>query len=62
MLNATADHFSSAWTCIGDFNALVDQIEKRGGRSFMESSHGSLGSFMRAQGLIDLGFQGALFT
>lgn len=61
MLKATADHFTRAWICIGDFNALADSMDKWGGRTFVESSQGSLGTFMREQGFVDLGFQGAPF-
>uniref|UniRef100_A0A2N9G9R7 Reverse transcriptase domain-containing protein n=1 Tax=Fagus sylvatica TaxID=28930 RepID=A0A2N9G9R7_FAGSY len=61
-LNKIAAAFLSPWLCCGDFNCIVSQAEKKGGRSFVESSKGELRNFLDNCNLIDLGFKGNSFT
>lgn len=51
-----------AWACIGDFNDLLSQDEKFGGREFTNCSHFFLKNFMDDLGGIDLGYHGNTFT
>ncbi|KAG8374862.1 hypothetical protein BUALT_Bualt10G0039700 [Buddleja alternifolia] len=50
------------WIVISDFNSIFSPSEKRGGRPFSSSSHGSLQSVVDDIGLFDLGFTGYQFT
>jgi exonuclease III len=61
-LKKIAAAFSGPWLCCGDFNCIVSQAEKKGGRSFVESSRGELRNFLDNCSLIDLGFKGNSFT
>ncbi len=61
-LNKIAAAFLSPWLCCGDFNCIVSQAEKKGGRSFVESSKEELRNFLGNCNLIDLGFKGNSFT
>ncbi|KAK4385625.1 hypothetical protein Sango_2686500 [Sesamum angolense] len=47
---------------MGDFNAILSQQEKRGGRPFASASRNNLGDEIDACNLIDLGFVGPRFT
>lgn len=47
---------------MGDFNSVVSQTEKKGGRPVGSSSSGGLRQFITNNGLIDLGFNGNSFT
>jgi hypothetical protein len=38
-LTADGNNFVAPWLCIGDFNKILDQSEKLGGRPFACSSH-----------------------
>ncbi|KAG8382693.1 hypothetical protein BUALT_Bualt05G0104000 [Buddleja alternifolia] len=51
--------FDGSWLVLGDFNAILTQLEKKGGRQFVSSSSGEFKGFMHEGGLIDLGFEGA---
>ncbi len=55
-LNKTGQSFCGPWLCIGDFNVLLSQSDKRGGRPFASSSTNIFGSLISDHGLIDLGF------
>jgi hypothetical protein len=55
-------NFDGAWLCIGDFNHILDQSEKLGGRTFASTSSCPFKSFIDRFGLIDLGFSGNPFT
>lgn len=61
-LQALAHAFAGPWMCIGDFNCILNSSEKRGGHSFVSSSHNLFHNLMDACGLIDLGFKGQKFT
>ncbi|KAL0290340.1 UNVERIFIED_CONTAM: hypothetical protein Sangu_2578200 [Sesamum angustifolium] len=47
---------------MGDFNAILSQDEKRGGRPFASASRNSLGDQLDCCNLIDLGFSGPKYT
>jgi hypothetical protein len=50
------------WLCIRDFNVILSQSEKYGGRPFACSSMDPFRSFYDSFGMIDLGFVGNPFT
>lgn len=50
------------WVCIGDFNDVVRQSEKRGGRLVDGASSWGLKHFMDCMGFVDLGYSGRNFT
>ncbi|XP_059432574.1 uncharacterized protein LOC132165893 [Corylus avellana] len=50
------------WLCIGDFNMILSQSEKYGGRPYACSSNDPFHSFLDSFGMIDLGFSGNPFT
>ncbi|GLT45839.1 hypothetical protein SLA2020_196420 [Shorea laevis] len=50
------------WLCIGDFNHILDQSEKIGGRPYASSSTCPFRSFINHFGMVDLGFTGNPFT
>jgi hypothetical protein len=54
--------FEASWLCIGDFNSVLDQTEKIGGRPVYSSSHYPFRSFIDHFGIIDVGFVGNPFT
>ncbi|KAL3622592.1 hypothetical protein CASFOL_034003 [Castilleja foliolosa] len=56
------ENTDKAWAVIGDFNAILDQKEKKGGLPFSSSSRYSLSNELNDLGLIDLGFSGFPFT
>lgn len=53
--------FLGLWCLIGDFNALLHQDDKDGGRPISSSSTG-FQKFINDFGLIDMGFLGHLYT
>ena len=61
-LMTLAESFSSPWMCCGDFNCIMSQEEKKGGRPFVDSSRGELREFLYKGGLIGLGYKGNSFT
>jgi hypothetical protein len=54
--------FEASWLCISDFNSVVDQIEKSGGKPVDRSSHCPFRNFIDHFGMIDVGFVGNPFT
>lgn len=48
--------------CLGDFNYVLCQSEKRGGRTVRVSSSRGLVNFLESHGYVDLGFSGRQFT
>ena len=54
--------FEASWLCIGDFNSVLDQFEKLGGKPVSSSSHCPFRSFIDLFGMIDLGFVGNPYT
>ncbi|KAK9275219.1 hypothetical protein L1049_022481 [Liquidambar formosana] len=61
-LECLANSFFGPWVCVGDFNCITSQIDKRGGRPFACLSSGGLGYLIDCYGLIDLGFSSHSFT
>ncbi|XP_059430102.1 uncharacterized protein LOC132163748 [Corylus avellana] len=61
-LTAAGEAFVSPWLCIGDFNFVLDQSEKLGGRPVASSSHCPFRNFIDQHGMVDLGFVGNPFT
>ncbi|XP_075636492.1 uncharacterized protein LOC142608684 [Castanea sativa] len=61
-LENSINSFGGAWIGIGDFNYILSQNEKLGGRPFALSSDGGFNGFINNNGLIDLGFQGNKYT
>ncbi|KAI9099052.1 hypothetical protein K1719_024819 [Acacia pycnantha] len=61
-LDQIATNLSSPWLLAGDFNAITNQDERRGGAS--RRAHGCplFNSFINSNGLIDMGFNGPRFT
>ena len=56
------DSFEAFWLCIGDFNSILVQSEKQGGRLVASSSNCPFRRFIDHFGMIDLGFAGNPFT
>ena len=50
------------WLCFGDFNTVVEDNEKLGGRSGSSSASNYLRSLISDLDAVDLGFSGAKFT
>jgi hypothetical protein len=59
---AIGDGFEASWLCIGDFNSVVNQSEKTGGRPVSSSSKCPFRRFIDHFGMIDVGFAGNPFT
>ncbi|XP_035545422.1 uncharacterized protein LOC118348263 [Juglans regia] len=63
MLSQTTDSFSGPSLAIGDFNSILSQSEKFGGKSFAQSSTlKGLPLFMNRFGFVDIGFNGPKYT
>ncbi|KAL0406133.1 UNVERIFIED_CONTAM: hypothetical protein Slati_3927200 [Sesamum latifolium] len=54
--------FYGLWLVLGDFNAIMSQSEKRGGKPFASSSRFALGNELDFCNLIDLSFIGSVYT
>jgi hypothetical protein len=50
------------WLCIGDFNMILSQSDKYGGRPYACSSTDAFHGFLDLFGMIDLGFSGNPYT
>jgi hypothetical protein len=50
------DRFSGPWTCIGDFNMILDQSDKSIGLPYTTPSRDLFRTFMNSCGMIDLSF------
>ena len=61
-MNKIASSFAGSWLCCGDFNYILSQAKKKGGRCFVESSRGELRNFLNSCSLIDLGYKRNSFT
>jgi hypothetical protein len=61
LLNEGKDYYGP-WLCIGDFNMILSQSEKYGGRPFTCPSNDHFHSFLDSFGMVDLGFFGNPFT
>lgn len=47
---------------IGDFNCVLEQVDKKGGKVVSSSSSGGFRGMVDSNGLIDMGFSGYAFT
>jgi hypothetical protein len=54
--------FEAPWLCIGDFNSVLVQSEKLGGKPVSSSSNCPFRKFINLFGMIDLGFDGNPYT
>jgi exonuclease III len=61
-LHAYLDSVDGPWTCIGDFNVVIDGSEKEGGHVGSSSSPNFLKDLLFDLGAVDLGFVGNSFT
>lgn len=61
-LTTIGNSFDEPWKLLGDFNALLTQDDKQGGRVVSRSSAGGFRQFINQFGLIDVGFTCYLFT
>lgn len=62
MLDLIGSNHQEPWVCIGDFNDISAQEDKKGERQFAQSSNGGLNSTIFNNGLIHLGFSGNAFN
>ncbi|KAL0405295.1 UNVERIFIED_CONTAM: hypothetical protein Slati_3843400, partial [Sesamum latifolium] len=61
-LTNISSSFDGPWLVMGDFNAVLSQQEKQGGRPFASTSRNWIGDDFDACNLIDFGFSGSRFT
>ena len=61
LLDVGKDYYGH-WMCIGDFNMILSQSEKYGGKPDACSSNDVFHSFMDSFDMIDLGFSGNPYT
>jgi hypothetical protein len=54
--------FNGPWLCIGDFNMILSQSDKQGGRPYASSSSNAFHGLLDSCGMIDLGFSGNPYT
>lgn len=54
--------FTGPWILLGDFNTVLSQAEKTGGRPVTSSSASGLTGIITKHGLIDVGFSSSPFT
>jgi hypothetical protein len=59
---AIGESFEASWLCIGDFNSILMQAKKQGGRPVAGSSQCPFKRFIDNFGMIDLGFPRNPFT
>lgn len=62
LLQSLVDDFPEPSLFIGDFNELLSNSEKRGGCPARVSSSRGFSHFLESNGLVDLGFDGPMFT
>lgn len=53
---------SKSWACIGDFNKVMDQTEKIGGREVTTKNNFLLKNFLDEVHGLDIRFSGSTFT
>nr|XP_023872064.1 uncharacterized protein LOC111984679 [Quercus suber]POE86237.1 hypothetical protein CFP56_07045 [Quercus suber] len=61
-LTGLLESYQGPWVCMGDFNFIVNEEEKKGGRKGSSSSPNYLKELMFEFGAIDLGYSGSKFT
>ena len=57
-----SESFGGGWLCIGDFNHVFSQANKKGGKSVASSSSGGPNEVIEKNGLIDINFSGNPYT
>ncbi|KAL0408606.1 UNVERIFIED_CONTAM: putative ribonuclease H protein [Sesamum radiatum] len=60
--NEICSSFDGPWLAMGDFNAVLAQNEKMGGKPFASASRNAFGDELDLCNLIDLGFTGFKYT
>lgn len=60
-LRHIANAFDGPWAVLGDFNTVLSQSDKRGGRPVASSNRGGRQGVISDSGLIDIGFNGSPF-
>jgi exonuclease III len=61
-LGAVLESIEGSWVCIGDFNMIVEEEEKEGGKPGCASAPNFLKDLIFYLGVVDLGFSGNKFT
>ena len=61
-LTSVGSSFEGPWFLLGDFNAILSSVDKKGGRSFGSPFHFDFVDFVHSNALVDLGFVGNKFT
>jgi hypothetical protein len=61
-LHALLETIDGPWLCFGDFNVVIDDLEKEGGKCGGSSMPSFLKNLMFDIGAVDLGFAGNKFT
>ena len=61
-IEKVGDAFSGGWMCIGDFNHVFSQADKKGGKLVSNSSRGGPNEVIDKKWLIDLQFSGNPYT
>lgn len=55
-MSKVGENYVGPWLCIGDFNTILNQSEKFGGRTYACSSNDLFLNFLNIFGMVDLGF------
>lgn len=61
-LELIGNSFDGSWTIVGDFNMVLNQRDKLGGRLVGNPSNGGLHKLVDDFGLIDMEFKGQVYT
>ena len=61
-IEKVGDAFNEGWLCIGDFNHVFFQADKRGSKPVSNSSRDGLNEVINKKGLIDLQFSSNPYT
>ncbi|KAF6156613.1 hypothetical protein GIB67_014592 [Kingdonia uniflora] len=62
LVESTAQGYNGPWLLLGDFNTILDNNDKLGGKPFRAASCAFAKKVTQKAGLIDLGFSGQPFT
>lgn len=61
-LDTVGNAYDGPWLLARDFNAILNNSEKKGGRPYASSSSGGFHGFVDDNALLDLGYVGSPFT
>lgn len=61
-MNKLGDSFLGSWIAAGDFNSVLNQSEKIGGKPVASSSRDGFRNMVDRNGFVDLGYNGYSFT